>query len=136
MKNRLGAIVPLCLVLALSACTKQSEAPPAAKAPPASALTPSVVLVADLREAGSECGCGQIIKAVRDAAARGVRTREIDPAKEPDAARPYGILVSPAVGILDSEGKLAQQYVGEDAETLAELKAALAKLGPAKVEGQ
>ena len=41
---------------------------------------PSVVLVADPREADTECGCGQIIRRVREAKARGVDVEELGPA--------------------------------------------------------
>lgn len=119
-------ITLLVAIVGVAGCTNGTEQPKA----PRTALKehPSVVLVADLREATSECGCGQIIRAVRDAAARGVKVREIDPATEPEGGKAYGILVAPTVGILDGDGTLSRQFVGEDAETLAALKQALAAL--------
>ncbi len=91
---------------------------------------PEVVLVADLREAGESCGCGQIIRLVREAAQRGVAVREIDPRKEPDAGRAYGIVVAPAVALLDGNGKVTRRLVGEDADTIKALREALSNLKP------
>jgi hypothetical protein len=56
---------------------------------------PSAVLVADPREADTECGCGQIIRRVREAKARGVAVQELGPA-DAGAAR-YGVAVVPTV---------------------------------------
>lgn len=91
---------------------------------------PSVVLVADLREANEACGCGEIIRLVRDAARRGIIVREIDPAKEPDAGQAYGILVAPAVALLDAKGRVTRRFVGEGADSIRALREALANLKP------
>ncbi len=95
------------------------------------APSPRVVLVADLREAEEECGCGQIIRMVRAAAQKGVAVREVDPQKDPEAARQYGVTVAPAVVLLDEKGQVSQRLVGEDSETREAIRQALARLEPA-----
>lgn len=91
---------------------------------------PSVVLVADLREADAACGCGEIIRLVRDAARRGIIVREIDPAKEPGAGQAYGIVVAPTVALLDAKGRVTRRFVGEGADSIKALREALATLKP------
>lgn len=88
--------------------------------------TPSVVLVADLREADSDCGCGQIIRRVREAKARGVDVREIG-SSDP-AASPYGVTVAPTVLVLGSDGRVLSRREGESSEVLAAISTDLARL--------
>lgn len=116
----------LALAAFLSACSVQTEDKKTSA--PAGANRPAVVLVADLGEADSECGCGQIIRLVREASRRGVVVREIDPAKEPNGGREYGVVVAPSVVLLDGDGKVARRLVGEDADTIAALREALSAL--------
>ena len=79
----------------------------------------TVVLFADLREADEIPGCGEIIKAVRDAAARGIRTRELDAHRDAEQAHGYKLLVAPSVLILDSAGKEIGRFEGESGDTIA-----------------
>lgn len=99
---------------------------PAAAAVTARDASPTVVLVADPREADSDCGCGRIIRRVRDAKARGVNVQEIGPA-DPAAAR-YGVTVAPAVLILDAAGRILARREGEAGDALALISADLARL--------
>ncbi len=94
-----------------------------------SLLAPSVVLVADPREADSDCGCGQIIRRVREAKARGVQVQEMGPS-DPAASR-YGVTVAPTVLVLGSDGRVVSRREGESSEVLAAISAELARLeGP------
>ena len=92
----------------------------------ARAATPSVVLVADPREADSDCGCGRIIRRVREAKARGVAVEEIGPGDS--AAFRYGVAVVPTVLMLNAEGRVVARREGESSETLAAIGADLAAL--------
>lgn len=87
----------------------------------------SVVLVADMREADTECGCGQIIRRVRAAKAHGVVVREVAP-DDAEAGRRYGVTVVPTVVFLDPQGQVVARREGESSETMAALSADLAKL--------
>jgi hypothetical protein len=87
---------------------------------------PSVVLVADPREADAECGCGQIIRRVREAKARGLDVLELGPA-DPGAAH-YGVTVVPTVLVLGADGRVVARREGESSETLATIAADLASL--------
>jgi hypothetical protein len=107
-------------------------APPAA--PAAGGLTaavpparPSVVLVADMREADTECGCGQIIRRVRAAKAHGVVVKEVAP-DDAEAGRRYGVTVVPTVVFLDPKGQVISRREGESSETMAAVAADLVRL--------
>lgn len=121
----LGAIA---VVLAAGAiiAAKAARQRPAEAAVVTRGSSPSVILVADPREADSECGCGQIIRRVREAMARGVDVQEIGPA-EPVAAR-YGVTVAPTVLILDADGRVIARREGESNDALAAISADLAAL--------
>lgn len=103
---------------------------PAEAAATARSITPSVVLVADPREADSECGCGQIIRRVREAKARGVDVLELGPA-DPGAAR-YAVAVVPTVLVLSADGRVVARREGESSEALAAITADLAALESSK----
>jgi hypothetical protein len=102
---------------------------PAAAASPAS--RPAVVLVADAREADSDCGCGKIIRRVRAAKAQGVVVEELSP-DNADAGRKYGVTVVPSVVFLGPDGQIVARREGESEETLAAVSADLAKLEGAR----
>lgn len=94
----------------------------------ASTDRPSVVLVADMREADTECGCGQIIRRVRAAKAHGVAVKEV----APDDGRRYGVTVVPTVVFLDPQGQVVARREGESSETMAAVAADLARLEGAR----
>ena len=88
----------------------------------------SVVLVADPGEAGDACGCGQIIRLVRDAGARGVAVREVAPGSNVSLEREYGVTVAPTVLFLDSTGNVVARHEGEEPETIEAIRAGLDRL--------
>ena len=87
----------------------------------------SVVLVADPGEADADCPCGEIIRAVRAARARGIAVREVPPS-DTAVARQYGVTLAPTVLILDSAGKVVERHEGESPEAVAAIKASLERL--------
>ncbi len=109
--------------------TSAVAAAPAAAA--ASPKLPAVVLVADGREADSECGCGKIIRRVRAAKAQGVAVEELAP-DNADAGRKYGVTVVPSVVFLGSDGQVVARREGESEAVLAAVSADLAKLEGAR----
>ncbi len=102
-------------------------APAASGTPAATASRPSVVLVADMREANDDCGCGQIIRRVQAAKAHGVEVKEVAPG-DAEAGRRYGVTVVPTVVFLDPQGQVVARREGESGETLAAVSADLARL--------
>ena len=110
----------------------RAESPPAGPAggeihAAAQAGRPAVVLVADMREADTECGCGQIIRRVRAAKAHGVVVKEVAP-DDAEAGRRYGVTVVPTVVFLDPQGHVVARREGESSETMAAVAADLARL--------
>lgn len=100
------------------------KAEAAATAPATGGKAPRVLLFADLGEADEDCGCGQIIRSVREVAAHGVVTRENDDG----LGKKYKVTTSPTVVILDGEGHELSRYEGESKSTIAKLRDDLAKL--------
>lgn len=88
----------------------------------------SVLLIADPDEAGDACGCGQIIRLVRDAGTRGVAVRELAPGSDVSLERQYGVTVSPTVLFLDSTGHVVARHEGEGSETIAAIRSDLDRL--------
>jgi hypothetical protein len=88
--------------------------------------TPAVVLVADAREADSNCACGDIIRRVRDAKGRGVHVLELG-ATDAEAAR-YGVTVVPTVLFLGGDGRVVARREGESSDVLAAISTDLAAL--------
>jgi hypothetical protein len=103
----------------------------AASAPP-KATDATVLLFANMGEADDQDdGCGQIIQAVRSAAAKGVKTREVDTRnkdKKAEVSRQYKIAVSPAVLFLDPSEKETRRFEGESSDTVKALKLELDRL--------
>lgn len=83
---------------------------------------PVVVLIADPAEAENSCGCGEIIRSVRAAAAKGVSTREVAPGADPGLEKRYNVKVSPTVLFIRSDGTVRARHEGEDADTLAAIR--------------
>lgn len=84
-----------------------------------SAAAPVVVLIADPAEAESSCGCGEVIRSVRAASAKGLSTREVAPGADSELERRYAVRVSPTVLFLRSDGSVRARHEGEDAQTVA-----------------
>ena len=89
------------------------------------ARRPTLVLFADLSEADEIPGCGEIIKAVRDAATRGIPIRELDANHDAKKASEYKLLVAPSVLILDTAGKEIGRFEGESRDTITSLTRAI-----------
>ena len=87
----------------------------------------TVLLVADAREADSDCPCGHIIHAVRDAKSRGVTVREVEPSDKA-VTRKYAVTVVPTVLVLDASGKVLERHEGESEDTLAAIRASLERI--------
>ncbi len=94
----------------------------------APAKLPAVLLVADLSEAESKCGCGEIIRAVRGAAENGIAVSEFTPDSKSELLKRYRVMTAPTVLILDRDGEVVSRYEGEEARTIDQLRAALAQL--------
>lgn len=102
---------------------RPAEAAVGAAAPGA---MPSIVLIADPREADADCGCGPIIRRVREAKVRGVAVEELAPA-DAGVAR-YGVSIVPTVLVLGADGRVVARREGESSETLAAITADLTAL--------
>ena len=113
-----------------------ASAEPVASVTPASATPraadPTVLLFANMSEADDgDDGCGQIIQAVRAAAAKGVKTREVDTRdkdKKAEISKQYKIMVSPCVLLLDPSDKETRRFEGESGDVVKALKSELAQL--------
>lgn len=124
MGKRLGLAAVLAAamaVVAYKAVVKRGEA----RTPPSS-RGPAVVLVADLREADTDCGCGEIIRRVRAAKARGVSVAELAP--DDPATRRYGVTVAPTVVFLGQGGEVVSRREGEGPEAISAIWADLERL--------
>ncbi len=93
-----------------------------------SQATPSILLVADLKEADTDDPCAEIIRLVRAAAQRGIAVREIPTGENDPLLRKYRVTVEPAVLLLDGRGNVLARHEGESQETIAALRADLERL--------
>lgn len=90
---------------------------------------PSLILVADFREASAEDDqCAEIIRAVRQASRRGLRVAELSADSKSDLLRQHHLLTVPTVLLLDNNGKEIGRFEGEDATTVEAIKVSLAAL--------
>ena len=126
MKMKTLAVAAILVAAVAIVAVKATRPRPAAAAAVMRNDTPSIVLVADPREADTDCGCGQIIRLVREAKARGVAVEELSPA-DPGVAR-YGVAVVPTVLVLDTEGRVVARREGESNDVLAAITADLTGL--------
>ncbi len=91
--------------------------------------SPSVILVADLREADSPNDtCARIIQAVREARNKGVRVAELMPNSDSSLLKKHTVVVAPTVLILGKEGQELNRFEGESLATLDAIRAALNQL--------
>lgn len=105
-----------------------SVAPASASGGPERVAAGSVLLFADPDEAESDCGCGQIIRLVRGAGARGVAVREVAPGSDASSERDYRVTVAPTVLFLDSKGHVVARHEGEAPETIEAIRSGLERL--------
>jgi hypothetical protein len=95
----------------------------------AASSTPTVLLFADPREAGSSCGCAEVIRLARDAGTRsGVDFAEYDPRHAEAEAQRHEVRVSPTVLILDASGHETARFEGESPAVIDALREALGGL--------
>lgn len=114
---------------------RPSSGPVASVAPAASAsggparvAARSVLLFADPDEAESACGCGQIIRLVRGAGARGVEVREVAPGGDASLECEYRVTVAPTVLFLDSTGHVVARHEGEAPEIVEAIRSGIDRL--------
>lgn len=122
----LSAVVTACQ----SGASAQSGSASAEPHPSAAPAT-NVLIVADLGEADEPCVCGEVIRAVRAAAAGGIKVREVDARNAQDkrvVAREYRILVSPAILFLDDRGREVSRVEGESRDAVRAVRTGLAQL--------
>lgn len=91
----------------------------------------TLLLVADAREADEPCGCGQIIRLVRETARHGVPMRELSPASPEIPAR-YRVMVTPSVLVLAANGDVLERFEGEGDDVVAALRLRLQQLSSAR----
>ncbi len=129
MGRKIGLVVVALAVVGIVAVKSGSgsASPGAARK---TAAGPSVVMVADPREAEMQCPCGEIIRRVRAAKASGIAVDEFAPGDA--AARPYGVTIVPTVLFLDPAGKVLARHEGESSDILAAIIAGLERLEGAR----
>ncbi len=130
MNPKTLAVAAVVVAAGAIVAVKATQRRPVQAAVTAREARPAVILVADLREADSDCGCGQIIRRVRAAKAHGVAVAELPP--EDAAAARYGVTVAPTVLFLGSDGRVVARREGESTETLAAISADLGVLEKAR----
>lgn len=117
--------------LAVAAWKSHHRVSPVVQAPKAS--QPMLILFADLREADTSCGCGEVIRMVREAARNGVPLHELEPGTADVLVQRHGLTTSPTVLVLGPDGREQARFTGEGADTLQGLRARLQGLsGTAK----
>jgi len=109
--------------IALVAWKSHHRVRPVVQAPKAS--HPTLILFADLREADSSCGCGEVIRAVREAAKNGVALYEVEPGSTDTMATRYAMKTSPTVLLLGTDGTEQARFEGEGPDTIQGLRSRL-----------
>lgn len=128
MKIRwLGVVMVLLAVLGVLVTKQRTHR--VSQAPAASVERPSVLLVADLREADQTGdACAEIIRAVREANKRGIRVQELMPGSSSELVRRYRILTVPTVIVLSDDGGELARFEGENQQTVVAVRTRLAAL--------
>lgn len=134
MKPRVLLLTAVAVAVGGILAAKAGVFTPRASTPTASvqatSATRTVLLFADPREADESCGCGQIIRAARDAAGKpGVAVKEYDARSSADEQARWHVAALPAVLVLDGDGKETARFEGEAEDTVTRLEATLAGLG-------
>lgn len=123
MKRNTVYVMVIFAMAAALVVVRQRTAPKDAKQEIAA---PSVVLVADLREADSPHDtCAEIIRAVREARSRGIRVAELMPNSDSALLKSHPIVVAPTVLILDKNGRELSRFEGESVSTLNAIRTRL-----------
>ncbi|MCS6798100.1 MAG: hypothetical protein NZ898_06175 [Myxococcota bacterium] len=87
-----------------------------------------VLLFADPDEADAPCGCGQIVRLVRGAGARGLPVHLIAPGHAPDLERQHRVRLVPTVLFVDARDRVLARHEGEGPETIEAIRAELERL--------
>jgi len=107
-----------------SATHPQAAAPATASREPGARPRATVLLFTDLSEANeTEDACGIIIQTVRSARERGITVTEYDSGAAPDVRKQHRVVVEPTVIVLDPAGREIARHEGEDADTVAAIRA-------------
>lgn len=126
------AVIVLAVAAVLALKFRHRETPaPAAPGAVTSIKMPraSVLLFADLREANEgEESCALIIRTVRSARQHGIAVTEYDAGSSPDLRKKYRVVVDPTVIVLDGSGREIARHQGEDAATIAAIRAEIERL--------
>jgi len=121
MTRRLFVTLALFSAIAAVGCKSRSTEAAGVKAT-------KVLVAVDFSKADEQSGTGEMIRAVRAAATKGVRTREID-TRDKDrwevASHRYKIVVQPTVILLDDADKEVRRLEDESKATVAALNADL-----------
>ena len=122
-----GSLVLLAVALVLWLKPSRSTSQTAeAENPAVPSAAIQVLLFADPREAESSCGCGQIIRMVREVDLPGViAVQEFDPRRDPEALRLHSVQVAPTVVIAGGDGVERERFEGESPEVIDALRGAL-----------
>ena len=126
MKPALRIAILAAVVLAVVAIVvlKQRESIRPASPVPPTTTKGSVLLFANLAEAGEgEDGCAVIIRTVRAARQHGVRVTEFNSGSSPEVRKQHRVVVDPTVIVLDPTGHEIARHEGEDAATVAAIRA-------------
>lgn len=130
-------VIALGVIVALKVRDRQPSAAVAAEpspqeAAPSSTMVkaqPSVLLFAELAEANeSEDACAVIIRTVRSARDRGITVTEYDSGVAPEVRKRHRVVVEPTVILLDASGREIARHVGEDATTIAAIRADIERM--------
>ena len=128
LRTKIAVVVVVVLAAVAVIWAKPATEPPAAPVQAESPTQVTVVLAADPREAGSSCGCGQIIALARGAGEKGAMMLEFDPRDRPEEAKRLGVRVSPTVLVLGTDGSEEQRFEGESPEVVENLRKAIEAL--------
>jgi hypothetical protein len=124
-----GTILTLLVLgsgIGLAAYKIQKQVGPVSQVPRAGQRL--VILYADLREADFACGCGEVIRAVREASRNGLAVQELEPGKGDPRIDRNALKVSPTVVVLGPDGREQARFEGEGPETVQKLRSKLKSL--------
>jgi hypothetical protein len=88
-----------------------------------------VLLFADPREAGSSCGCAEVISVARSASdIPGVAFQEFDLNNSQEETSKYSVLISPTVILLNKDNTEKARFEGESSSVIKGLRQTVSSL--------